>query len=204
MPKYQTKAQRQKRYEILARSEGEECLVCRMEKGKRVGPPSRKLVIEHADNDKTNWDWDNIHLACYSCNKKMEQWPVRVKKQKLQAYGDQREKERERENLPTRKTVLKDEVDYSTASTEIQLNRIYHTKWMNYVHQRVEEEGAPNKNALVSAAAKVSGCSLQISKNYMTVEVSDAPNSILKESYDGDGNKVIVFRDNNNAPAKLK
>ncbi|OGN89794.1 MAG: hypothetical protein A2158_01625 [Chloroflexi bacterium RBG_13_46_14] len=196
MPNYQTKAQRKDRYEKLARAEGDQCIVCKIEKGKRTGPPRKKLIIEHADNDKKNWAWGNIHLACYSCNKKMESWPVHAKIQKLQAYADQLERQRQREGLPTRGSVFKEETEYQGASTEIQLNKIYHTSWLKYVISRVKGEGAVEKKILILAAAKKAGCSKQTSTNYLEVETSDAPNSILREMVDDDGNKVIIFREN--------
>ena len=119
MPKYQTKPQRSWRYEKVAKAEGEQCLACKIEKGIRRGPPGARLVVEHADNNPRNWAWSNLHLSCYSHNKRFEELEVHEKISLLRSYGDQLEKEREREGLPTWRTVLKDELPYEGGSPEM-------------------------------------------------------------------------------------
>jgi hypothetical protein len=178
---------------MLARAEGDECIVCRIEDGKHVGPPSRKLIIEHANNDITDWSWNNIHLCCYRHNKLLEKLSVRDKIALFEHYSDHREKQRERENEPTRKSVLADEVDYADASTEVQLNRIYHPKWLKYVKARIAQEGSVEKKRLILSAAKSSGCSKQTSINYLELETSDE--GVLQEYVDEDGNRMVKFRE---------
>jgi hypothetical protein len=194
MPKYQTKEQRHYRYEMLAKAEGDECLICRIEKGIRVGPPARKLIIEHSNNDITDWSWNNLHLSCYSHNKLLEKLSVPAKLALLEQYSDQRERQRQREGLPTRSTVLKDAIDFEGASTEIQLNRLYHAKWLRYVIARIEERKSEDRKRLITAAAKKAGCSKQTSTNYMEVETADVEDAILKEVIDQDGNRIIMFK----------
>lgn len=192
MPKYQTTAQRAYRYDMIAKAEGEQCLVCYFERGKR---PSRgKLIIEHADNNPKNWAWGNLHLCCYAHNKLLEQCPVEEKISRLKTYSDHLERERERENLPTWKTVLKDELSYDGASTEIQLSRKYRARWLRYAHHRIKEDGAVRKKELILAAAKYSGCSKQTSTNYLEVETANVEDAPFQETLDDDGEVVIVYR----------
>jgi len=48
--------------EYLLQNEGNICKICNVEF------PTEKLIVEHKDNDFTNWQSDNIQLACQSCN----------------------------------------------------------------------------------------------------------------------------------------
>lgn len=192
MGNYQTNAQRDYRYKMIAKAEGDQCIVCYVEDHVKKGPPRYKLILEHADNDSTNWAWENLHLCCYSHNKKMEWMPVIQKIAMLQAYTDHLEREREREGLPTRTSVFKDETDFEGSSTEIQLNRRYHAKWLRYVTSRIREEGTVSKKALILSAAKKAGCSKQTSTNYMEVETSEEGS--LVEEIDHDGDRIVTFR----------
>ena len=111
----------------------------------------------------------------------------------MKQYSDQRERERERENLPTRSSVLKEQTDYEGASTEIQLNRIYYPRWLRYVISRIEEEGSVEKKGLILSAAKKAGCSKQTSTNYLEVETSEE--GMFREFINEDGVKMITFRE---------
>jgi hypothetical protein len=193
MGKIQTNAQRHARYEIIAKAEGEQCLPCKIEKGRRVGPPKNRLVIEHADNNQKNWDFGNLHFSCYSHNKKMEKLTVHDKILQLRAYSDQLEKERQRENLPTWKDVLKDLVGYENGSIEMQATKIFLPKWMKFVHDQLEQYKSLNRKYITLAAAQKVGCSKQTSINYMEVQTAP-PDGPFKEQTDGEGNKIIVFR----------
>ena len=193
MGKYQTVAQRDYRYKLIAQAEGEMCLICWGETGKIVKPPRKKLVIEHADNDPRNWRSNNLHLACYSCNKKMEKWPVLQKINTINLYSDQLEREREKKNLPTKTSVYKSLCISGNSSSEIMLNRNYYPKWLQYVYERINEDVVVEKKDLVLSAAKRAGCSKQTSGNYLDVETSTEGN--LQEIVDIDGNKIITYKD---------
>jgi hypothetical protein len=194
MPKIQTKAQRRGLYEIIAKAEGEQCLVHKIEKGIRVGPPRRRLVIEHSDNNEKNWAWGNIHLACYSCNKKLEKLNVHDKISLLRSYSDQLEREREREGLPTWKTVLRDAIPYEDGSPEMQARRRYEPRWERYALKKIKENGSILRKDLIAGGAKYSGCATNTSINYLIRHTG--PEGPLKEDYDDDGNKIIRFLEN--------
>jgi len=194
MPHYQTQPQRKYRYETIAKAEGEQCLMCYIEKKKRRGPPQVKLIIEHSDNIPSNWSWRNLHLACYSHNKKLEKLNVQEKIKLLQGYSDQLERERERENLPTWKTVLKDELPYETGSPEMQANKNFEPRWLRYVHDVMQKYGTQGKKEIISGGAAYAHCSIQTSTNYLTKYTS--PISPFIETLDDDGNKIITYRQN--------
>ncbi len=100
MPKIQTTAQRRYRYEMIAKAMGEQCVWHKMKMGNvRRGPPHYKLVINHIDDDQTNWAWNNLDLLCYSCNERLPLiLTLHDRVSQLQATGDQLERERERES----------------------------------------------------------------------------------------------------------
>lgn len=192
MGKYQTKAQRKDRYEKIAAAEGEQCLICYIEKGIRKGPPKAKLILEHSDNNPQNWEWPNVHLACYSCNKRLEKLNVRDKIAMIRRYSDQLERDRERENLPTRKTILKDEIPYDLGPPEMRAHKVFFKKWLFRVHQILREEGSEKKKDLIARAAHYAKCSKQTSTNYLEVYTSiDSP---FMETMDGEGNVIITYR----------
>jgi len=177
---------------MIARAEGDQCIACKIEKGIRRGPPRKRLIIEHADNDQTNWSWGNIHLCCYSHNKKFEKLSVEAKISLLQAYSDQLYKERERENLPTWETVFKDMLPYDDGSLECQLNKKYIRRWRHYVNNKLTEEGSYDKRMLIRNAGKFAGCSIPTSRNYLELDSSEE--GPYQETIDDDGNMVIKFR----------
>ena len=205
MPKTQTNAQHDFRYETIARAEGEECIVCHFEhfvarkKSRRAYKSLRgyRFEIDHADNNRLNWSWDNLHLACKKHNCALRGMKGAEHIKLMRGYSNQLEREREREGLPTWKSVLKDMIDYEGASTENQLNKIYYKRWLAFAHQYLtENDGSMQKKIFVSQCAKKVGCSLQTSTNYTIVNTS--PLGPFKETVNDEGDKSIVYLDKSN------
>jgi len=195
MPKLQTNSQREFRYKTIAEAEGDQCIACYIEKHVRRGPPKTKLIIEHTDNNQKNWAWGNLHLCCYSHNKKFEKMPVEAKVTLLQSYSDQLERERGRENLPTWKTIRKSMVPYEYGSPEMQANKKFEPRWLKYVHAEVKANGSVKKKDLIAGGAYHAHCSIQTSTNYLLKYAS--PSSPFMETLDDDGDKIIQYRQNN-------
>jgi len=202
MPKYQTNAQRHYRYERIAKAEGEQCIVCWIEKKVRRGPPSVKLEIDHADGNKENWSWDNLHLVCHRDNCRLREMTVKAKVTMLRTYSDQLERERERENLPTWKTLDKEDSDYRSGPPEMKANSRYEPKWLNFIHGQLKADGSILREDAISGGAHYSGCAVQTSRNYLTKHTS--PWSCFKEKVDSSGNKVIVYRNLTGRPITAK
>ncbi|MFC1977907.1 hypothetical protein ACFLWS_06570 [Chloroflexota bacterium] len=103
MPKLQTNAQHDFRYETIALAEGEECIVCHLEhfvprsSSNRSRRDYKKLEIDHADSNRTNWAWSNLHLVCHKHNCWLRNLPMVKHISLLRSYSDQLERERERE-----------------------------------------------------------------------------------------------------------
>ena len=197
MPKIQTVYQRRYRYDVIAKAEGDECIVCHMA-GRHRSPPHYRLIIEHTDNNQINWAWTNLHLVCYSCNQTMAnnlksgKWSLRYKISLLQAYSDQLERDRERDNYPTWQTVLVEDLGANSNTPEIRLHRFFLPRWRKYVHQLLTSQGSMTRKELILNAAKKVGCSKLTSTNYFEVEAASLE-GILKEVPDDDGNMVVVF-----------
>jgi len=118
--------------------------------------------------------------------------PLKARVTMLCDYSDQLERERERENLPTWKTLLKDEIPYEYGPPEMRANKVFLKRWLFRVHQILAEEGSEKKKDLISRAAHFSKCSKQTSTNYLEVYTSvDSP---FMESTDNDGNLIICYR----------
>ena len=97
MAKYQTNNQRQYRYQMIAKAEGEQCICCWAEGKVRRSPPTVKLEIDHADGDRSNWSWSNLHLVCHQHNCKLRELPANKHISLLITYSDQVERERKGE-----------------------------------------------------------------------------------------------------------
>lgn len=195
MANYQTPEERKFRYETIAKAEGERCIVCWCDEHRLRRPPRKTLIIEHADDNKTNWAWSNLHLVCYSHNKIMADktsWPISYKKNKIREYADQVKSEREREGLPTWNDVLTEELDYDGSPVELRLHKKYHPEWLKVLHQRIKSDGAITKKEAVQYCGYAAGCAKQTSENYLFM--ATAPNAPFKETVDEDGNKIIVYR----------
>ena len=195
MAKYQTTPQRQYRYGMIAKAEGERCIICWVEKKVRRGPPNVRLEIDHADGDPMNWNWENLHLVCHRDNCKLRDMPIKARVTMLRSYSDQVERERERENLPTWKTILKDAIPYEYGPPEMRANKVFLKRWLLRVHQIMKEEGSEKKKDLIARAAHYAKCSKQTSTNYLEVYTSiDSP---FMESSDSEGNVIITYRQRN-------
>lgn len=192
MPKYQTTAQRKKRYDTISRAEGDMCIVCWIERRVKRSPPRYKLEIDHADGDHTNWSWENLHLVCHSCNCRLREIQVKTRVTMLREYSDQVKRERERSNLTTWDTVIREQLHYESGSPEMKANQVFIKRWLTRVHEILSEEGSEKKKDLITRAAHFANCSKQTSTNYLEVYSSiDGP---FMETTDDNGNLVIKYR----------
>ena len=199
MGKYQSSDKRRARYEMVAMAEGEECIFCHfnstLPKKLRLKKKSTgKLILEHADNNPKNWAWGNLHLACYPHNRLAVKLSTSSKIRILLRLSGVLKRERERENLSTWETVLKDEIPYQSGSPEMQAHKRFYPIWLEYVHEKLHLFGTYDKRELIRGAARASGCSIQTSRNYLEKNTSEDEGP-FREGADANGNKIVKLMD---------
>lgn len=160
-------------YKFLALRDGEKCFMCKR------APPKVKLIVEHKDNDETNWDESNLRLACRSCNKKLSLPNV---------------KERKKTENPTQ--AVRDHVDYQQGSAEMQASDLMETPYWHWIKAKItalnlKGEDLPKKEAINGGAYTV-GCSTTTSRKYLDKLTSEE--GPLKEVKTEWKVKVIRFR----------
>ena len=200
MPTKLSNAQHDAIYQTIAKAEGEECIVCHMdhfiprktERRNYKSPRGFKLEIDHADGDRTNWAWSNLHLVCKKHNCALRGMTMSKHITLLRGYSIRLERERDRENLPTYKSVLKEGLSYDNASLELKLNKTYEAAWGRYAHKSLRDSGTVLKKNMISGGAMAANCSIQTSTNYLTKYT--APNGPFEEKQDEDGNRIIAYR----------
>lgn len=185
-------SQRVRLYPYVVKVHGDYCIACFIEKHIRRGPPSCKLELDHANGDPSDWGPENIYPVCKTHNLLFRKLEPSEHRELLEKYSIQNERERERENLTTRKSVLKEEADYKSGPPEMKANSNYEPRWLTFVHKQIAADGSIRKDDAISGGAHYSGCAIQTSRNYLTKYTS--PWSCFEEVLDSSGNKTIVYR----------
>ncbi len=185
--------QRDRLYPYVVKVHGNYCIACFIEDHIRRGSPAIKLELDHANGDEADWSPENIFPVCKTHNLKFRGMKPAAHKKLLEGYSIQNERERERENLSTRKTIVKEEADYRSGPPEMKANSRYEPKWLTFMHDQLRIDGSIKKDDAISGGAHYSGCAIQTSRNYLTKYTS--PWSCFKEEVDSSGNRIIVFRE---------
>lgn len=196
-------SQRDRIYPYVVKVHGDYCIACFIESGVNKGPPPREpgvikgrpprlLELDHANGDVTDWSPDNIFCVCKKHNLLFRDMKPQAHLKLLKSYSIRNERERERANLSTRKTVVKEDADYKAGPPEMKANSTYEPRWLTFVHEQLDADGSIKKEEAISGGAHFSGCAIQTSRNYLIKYTS--PWSCFKETVDSSGNKIIVFR----------
>jgi hypothetical protein len=180
-------------YGLIAYREGEYCLPCFVEGAGRRGPKSGvKLELDHADNDETNWNPDNIHLCCKAHNLKFRRLTSKAHVSLMREYSAVNVCARAKENMDPRKARIIAEVDLKSGSTELLLNSIYEPGWLNWMHERLTSMGSINKKEAINAGAAAQRCSNTTTARYYDVHTSSE--GVFEEFTDGSGHRCIRYR----------
>lgn len=186
-------AQHKLAYDFIANRDGEYCLACFIEKGIRRGPPAIKLQIDHADNNPGNWSPTNLHLLCQKHNLEMRNKPPSEHKRLIEDYSAKNECVRARENHHIPTMTAKEQVDYTTASPEMQANCIFEQRWLDFMHDWIRVNGSIPKSEAINGGAAAAGCSNSTTARYLAKYASSM--GCFKESRDSAGARIIVYRD---------
>lgn len=184
--------------DLITRAEGDFCLICWIEDGvlrRNLPKKKKRIIIEHADNDPNNNTLGvegNLHHVCASHNQSMIKMKAEAKIKRIRECSVLLYRQRKEQGLETWDDILPGELDYSTASVEVQLGKRYRKKAEPYIKQRLQQ-GPVSRKALIDATAYEAGCSQQWVANYLSKHCSDHPEAPLID-YEEDGVRMIALK----------
>jgi len=182
-------------YRFIAARDGEYCLdpACRRE------PPRVKLQIDHADNNPSNWDPDNLHLLCQRHNLKMRQLTRAEHKRVIALYSAKNERESARAKGNPSTSLVKQMVDYRQGSPEMQANSYFENQYREWILSYIRTNSMIPKEEALYSGAEIVGNSPTTTARYLKKLTSTA--GPLKEMKDATGTVVILFR---HPPEKIR
>lgn len=188
MPNRFQTAQHDLAYNFLVAYEGEYCLIGKIGHKKCEGG----LQIDHADNNPWNWKPGNIHLVCQKHNLELRKLTTKQHKALMARYCARNEREREKTKGDIPGDVLASMVDYSSGSTEMQVNVRCKQIFADWVIQLINKHGQWPKTDVINSGAHISGCNPQTSRRYLDALTSSVVP--LQESRDETGTMIVTFR----------
>ena len=176
-------------YSFIAQRDGEYCLGCAYH-GNHRGPPGVPLEIDHADSNPENWDPDNLHLLCRSCNLLLRSKTSEEHRTVLKIYGAKNVCVRESERVGDATRWARNAVDYLSGSPEMQANSFYEVRYRNWLIETIEKFKHISKDEAEHSGAEVVGCSPASAGRYLKKMCSAA--GVFEKYRDDDG--VIQVR----------
>jgi hypothetical protein len=148
-------------YRWLARTDGEYCLICKIE-GTTRAPPEWPLEIDHArtdlvDGDPEYWNPPDTALLCKTCNLSLRYKSVEEHRAIIHHYRARNERASARERAggrggasayPNAPTIM-DAVDFSQGSPEMQVKSHYEPLFERFVFDRITEYHSYPFNSLL-------------------------------------------------------
>ena len=144
-------------YSFIASRDGEYCLICKR------GPGKVKLQIDHADNNPSNWEADNLHLLCQTHNLQLRVVPVKKKLRTIRWHSAKNVCVREKRYGSISTKVAKDTIDYRSGSVEMKANSMFEpvfTEWLLTNLPIVKDEAK-------YSGAQITGCSPMTCERYL-------------------------------------
>ncbi len=169
-------------YNFIASRDGEYCLIC------KAGPDTAKLQIDHADNNPSNWQPDNLHLLCQTHNLEFRFLPVGKKLHVIGLYSAKNVCMYERRYGSISSKVAKDVLDYRSGSVEMKANSMFEPVFTEWLLKNLPMA----KNEAINSGALIAGCSPATSDRYLKKLTSAA--GPLEEFRDGMGTATIDFK----------
>jgi len=175
-------------YKFIAARDGEYCL----DPSCKRKPPAVKLQIDHADNNPSNWDPENLHLLCQKHNLEMRQKTAAEHGRLVREYSAKNEREREKARGRESTGIVKEMVDFRAGSPEMKANSYYEIRYREWIFRIMREQGFIIKADEINSGAEVVGCSPLTTSRYLAKLTSSV--GTLKETRDATGTIVIAFR----------
>ena len=169
-------------YGFIASRDGEHCLICKRTPGKV------KLQIDHADNNPSNWEPDNLHLLCQTHNLQLRAVPVAKKLRTIRWHSAKNVCVRERKYGSISSKVAKDTLDYWSGSVEMKANSMFEPVFAEWI---LENLPMPKSEAIYSGA-QIAGCNPVTCEQYLKKLTSAA--GPLREFRDAMGTATVDFK----------
>jgi hypothetical protein len=176
-------------YGFIASRDGEYCLICKR------GHEKVKLQIDHADNNTSNWESDNLHFLCQRHNLRFRSVPVTEKLRTIQLHSAKNEREREKRYGSISTKVAKDTIDYQSGSVEMKANSIFEPRFTEWLLRNLPM----SKDEAIHSGAHIAGCSSLTTERYLKKLISAA--GPLQELRDGMNVPIIDFKADLKQPA---
>lgn len=173
-------------YRFLVERSGEICLLCQKPKTK-----SRRLEIDHIDQNTNNDQPDNLALICSRCNKKLNALSPSQHKRLLSVLYANCVCVSENFKGNNQTELTKRLIDYQQASPEMKANDLFEVKYREWVLAQVREYGGTfSKKEAINSGAEIIGCSPATITRYLdkltslegvlTIEKSPLHQTIIK------------------------
>ncbi len=180
-------------YGFITSRDGEYCLICKR------GSSKIKLQIDHADNNSSNWEPDNLHLLCQKHNLQLRGVQLSKKLRTIREYSAKNVCVREKAYGSISSKVAKETLDYSSGSVEMKANNMFEpifTDWLLTNLPMVREEAK-------YSGAQIVGCSPTTCERYLKKLTSAA--GPLREFRDAMGIPTVDLKpDLKDLPVKAK
>jgi len=177
-------------YSFIASRDGEYCLIC-----KRT-PEKVKVQIDHADNNPSNWDPENLHLLCQTHNLQLRVVPVAKKLRTIRWHSANNVCVRERKYGSISTKVAKDTLDYRSGSVEMKANSMFEPVFTEWILKNLP---MPKSEAIYSGA-QIAGCNPVTCERYLKRLTSAA--GPLREFRDAMGASTVDFKPDIQQPHK--
>jgi len=156
-------------YRLLEFRDGPGCFIC----GKL--PKKGKIHdIDHADNDKTNDDPENLHLLCHSCNCKKRDMSLNDQLKLIRSYSAKNVCVSECDKGFGKTAEVKELVGYRKGSPEMFANACFENQFREWILKEVKGWGSYSKQEAMATGAELVGCSPVTIGRYITKLISDA------------------------------
>lgn len=176
-------------YNFVASRDGEYCLICKR------GSSKVKLQIDHADNNPSNWEPENLHLLCQEHNLQLRIVPLAKKLRTIRWHSAKNVCVRERKYGSLNTKVAKDTLDYQHGSEEMKANNMFEpvfTEWLlNHLPM--------SKDEAINSGSYIAGCNPYTCVRYLKKLTSAA--GPLREFKESMGIVTVDFKAELNLPS---
>lgn len=196
-------------YAFLVERDGERCALCDAER--KTG--SRRLEIDHIDNNPSNWDPVNLQFACRQCNMAKEhERRRRIKSESVcpspraranlaDTSGMQSVTVRPEVEDPADRIRRRfDQLDLTSEGVLLHANAQREPLFIDYCVKTLQEKGCVEKQELIDAACQVAGCSLSTGRDYIRKLCSEAGPLLCVFAGRGSGEVYVVLKDDGLRP----